>query len=195
MLRRLLAHTRSFRRFDESVRISGKELVSWVDALRFCPSAANLQPLRYRVVFHEEEMARIYPTLTWAAYLGDWSGPQPGERPSAAVIVAADADHLAFAATDFGIAAQSLMLLAAEAGYGGCIMGRFREEDLKASFPELGSLSLMGILVLGLPREDIRLESVQDDGSVRYWRDDAGAHHVPKRSLSEIMVGPVPPLE
>ena len=194
MLRQLMAHSRSIRRFDESVRLSGKEVLAWVGALRYCPSAANLQPLRYRVVFHEEEMARVYPTLTWAAYLGDWAGPAPGERPTSAVIVAADSDHLAFAATDFGIAAQSLMLLASEAGYGGCIMGRFDEENLKESFPELRPLSIMGILVMGLPREEVRVDPVEE-GSVRYWRDESGAHHVPKRSLSEILIGPVPPLE
>jgi hypothetical protein len=38
------------------------------------------------------------------------------------------------------------------------------------------------------PKEEIVIESVGPDGSICYWRDAEGVHHVPKRSLQEIIV-------
>jgi hypothetical protein len=33
------------------------------------------------------------------------------------------------------------------------------------------------------------LEGVGPDGNIKYWRDDQGVHHVPKRRLEEIILG------
>jgi hypothetical protein len=32
------------------------------------------------------------------------------------------------------------------------------------------------------------LETVDDSGNIRYWRDADGVHHVPKRTLEELIV-------
>jgi hypothetical protein len=32
------------------------------------------------------------------------------------------------------------------------------------------------------------VEEVGPDGNIKYWRDAAGVHHVPKRRLEEIIV-------
>jgi predicted DNA-binding protein (UPF0278 family) len=32
------------------------------------------------------------------------------------------------------------------------------------------------------------IEIVGSDNSIRYWRDSAGVHHVPKRKLRDIIV-------
>jgi len=34
----------------------------------------------------------------------------------------------------------------------------------------------------------VKMEPVGDDGDMKYWRDDQGVHHVPKRSLEDILV-------
>ena len=44
------------------------------------------------------------------------------------------------------------------------------------------------IEALGEPKETAVRDPVGSDGSIRYWRDQHRIHHVPKRSLEEIIV-------
>jgi hypothetical protein len=46
----------------------------------------------------------------------------------------------------------------------------------------------MLVIALGEPAEEIIIEPMAENGDVRYWRDEQGRHHVPKRSLEEIIV-------
>jgi hypothetical protein len=44
------------------------------------------------------------------------------------------------------------------------------------------------VLALGEPAEEVVIDEVGEDGDIKYWRDDEGVHHVPKRSLDELIV-------
>ena len=46
----------------------------------------------------------------------------------------------------------------------------------------------MLVIALGKPAEQIVLEEVGPEGDIKYWRGTDGVHHVPKRSLDEIIV-------
>ena len=124
---------RSYRRFDESDRIDRKLLTAWVDAARLVASSGNAQPLRYAIVSDERACERVFSCCAWAKALPDWPGPVPGERPSAYVVVCRDNDRTladTFTAWDEGIAAQTIMLQAVEAGFGGCIIASFKKRSM-----------------------------------------------------------------
>ncbi len=109
-LKDLVYKTRSYRRFEESHHIDIKILEGLVDLARMSASAANRQPLKYLLYNTPEFCEWIFPSIAWAAYLKDWSGPVPGERPSAYIIILGDKSITESFSVDHGIAAQSIML-------------------------------------------------------------------------------------
>ncbi len=185
----LVLQSRSYRRFDESHPISRETLVELVGLARCIPSTANRQPLKYIVSADSETNARIFPCLAWAGYLKDWQGPAPGERPSAYIVILMDENITKDVGCDEGIAAQTIRLGAAEKGLGGCIIGTFQRERLRRALAIPNHLRIRLVLVLGKPAEVVVLEDAELGGDIRYWRDEQGVHHVPKRTLDELIVG------
>ena len=187
MLKDLVAKNRSYRRFDESIRIPHETLVELVELARLCPSAANLQPLRFALVSEKQLTDRVFPLLKFAAYLQDWAGPAEGERPTAYIVVMVDERIKRQADLDAGIAAQTMMLGAVEKGYGGCMMSSVQREKLAEllGLPEYNQIVL--VMALGKAIEQVVVEDVDETGNIKYYRDKQGIHHVPKRSLKELI--------
>lgn len=46
------------------------------------------------------------------------------------------------------------------------------------------------LVALGYPAETVVLEDLGSEGDVRYWHDAQGVHHVPKRTLAQILIEP-----
>jgi nitroreductase len=186
-LKDLVFKTRSCRRFEESRRIDFKTLENLVDLARFSASGANRQPLKYLLYNSPEDCARVFHSLLWAAYLADWSGPEAGERPSAYIIILGDKEISEGFGVDHGIAAQSIMLGATEAGFGGCMIASVRRDILREEFKIPERFEILLVLALGKPVENVIIDDIKD-GDVKYWRDDKKNHHVPKRPLDELII-------
>jgi nitroreductase len=188
MLRELIEKNRSYRRFRQEVSVESETLRQLVDLARLSPSAGNMQPLRYVLSCDAGTNALIFPNLVWARYLGNWPGPPEGERPSAYIIVLEDTrvDHPLHC--DHGIAAQSILLGATERGLGGCIIGSINKTKLRQvlNIPERYEVLL--VLALGKPKEEVVIEGIPLDGSLKYWRDARDVHHVPKRALDDVIL-------
>ncbi len=188
-LEELVLKNRSYRRFFENHALDRHTLESLVNLARLSPSAANRQPLRYILSWTADRNNLIFPNLAWAAYLKDWNGPVEGERPSGYIVVLSDTEWASkWVDTDAGIACQSILLGASEMGLGGCIIAAVQKEKLKSIFRLSERYEILLVIALGKPREIIEIEPIQNE-DVKYWRDKDGVHHVPKRHLTEIILG------
>lgn len=187
MFKGIVAANRSYRRFDGNFAISMRTLEELVELARLCPSAANRQPLRFILCNSPVENEAVFGCLKWAAYLKDWDGPAPSERPSAYIIVVNTARDWDMAKIDLGIAAQTILLGAVEKGLGGCMLGAIDRERLRAHLGLDPDLDISLVLALGKPAEKVEIVDVPEDGSIRYWRDEAGVHYVPKRKVEDLI--------
>jgi nitroreductase len=188
MITELVKENRSCRRFFEDHPIEPETLKAFVNLARMSASGANLQPLKYILSCDPSKNAEIFSCLTWAGYLKDWPGPAEGERPAAYIVVLGDTSISESAGCDHGIAAQTILLGAREKGLAGCMLGSIDRNALRDSLNIPSQLKILLVLAIGKPREQVVLETVGSDNSIRYWRDNEGVHHVPKRKLEDIIV-------
>ncbi len=184
----LVRENRSCRRFHEDHAVSLETLKELVDLGRLSASVANLQPLKYILSCDSKTNADIFSCLAWAGYLKDWPGPAEGERPAAYIVVLGDTNITRDVGCDHGIAAQTIMLGAREKGLAGCMLGSINRELLRDLLDVPSQLKILLALAIGKPKEQIIIETVGPDGSIRYWRDSEEIHHVPKRKLEDIII-------
>jgi nitroreductase len=184
----LVLRNRSYRRFDNSFQIQHETLLELVDLARLSASGRNIQSLRYLLSCTAERNENIFACLAWAGYLKEWPGPDPLERPSAYLVMLNDTELSTNYYWDHGIAAQSILLGAVEKGLGGCIIASVKKEQLRQvlSIPE--KFEIIQVIALGKPVEKVVIEPVGANGDIKYWRDARQVHHVPKRSLKDIIV-------
>ncbi len=183
----LVLKTRSYRRFDESHRIEYNLFEELIGLARLSASASNRQPLRFVICNSPEDCERVFPSVAWAGYLKDWDGPEPGERPSGYIIILGDKSITDNFYVDHGIAAQSIMLGATEAGLGGCMIASIKREQLHNELKIPEQYEILLILALGKPIENVIIDEIKED-NIKYWRDSEKNHHVPKRSLDELIL-------
>ncbi len=188
-IKELVLRNRSYRRFHQEVAVDMDTLRELLDLARLSGSAGNVQPLKYILSCDAEKNASIFSHLGWAGYLKDWPGPSEGERPSAYIIILGDKRLSRSFGCDHGIAAQSILLGATERGLGGCMIGSVQREQLAEILEIPSHFTILLTIALGKPKEQVEIETVGPDGDIKYWRDNEGKHHVPKRSLQEIIIG------
>ncbi len=189
MLKDLVLKNRSYRRFYEDFSVSEQMLKDLIDLARNTPSTVNSQALKFKLVCDKDENAKVFDSLGWAGLLKDWNGPEEGERPSAYIVILCDLSIGKDKRYDDGIAAQTIMLGAAEKGFGGCIFGSIKKEQLAESLSiDLEKYSIDLVLAIGKPKEDVRIVDLPESGSTAYYRDENGVHYVPKRALEDLIV-------
>ena len=188
MLKDLILKNRSIRRFYQDAPVGMDMLRDLVELARLSPSGGNRQPLKFMLSCDPGRNAIIFEHLAWAAYLKDWPGPAEGERPSAYIVILGDTSIARSFDCDQGIAAQSIMLGAAELGLAGCILGSVQRHGLQKTLGIPEQYQILLVLALGRPKEKIVLEAVGPSGDIKYWRDRECVHHVPKRALKDIIV-------
>jgi nitroreductase len=188
MMKDLIRKNRTYRRFYQDVRIDRQQLLEWIDLARLSACGANIQPLKYILSCDPQKNEKIFKHLKWAAYLKDWAGPEEGERPSAYIVMLLDKEIRTACYCEHGIASQSILLGATEAGFGGCIFLNFDQKAIREELQIPDRFDIMLILALGKTKEIVVIEDVDESGSIKYYRDVDGVHHVPKRKLEDMIL-------
>jgi nitroreductase len=185
-LKEIAKRTRSYRRFHQEHKINADTLTDVVDNVRYSASAANLQPLKFILLTDAKMSASLFQNLRWAAYLKNWDGPEEGERPSAYIIMLGDRNLSRYLDMDCGIALQTILLSLTEKGLGACAHAAFNKEAVRELFKVPEQLEIPLIIAIGKPKEEVVIDDISG-GDVKYWRDEAGKHHVPKKTLKEMI--------
>jgi nitroreductase len=184
----LVKENRSCRRFNNSHKIDIQTLKELVDLARHTASAANKQPLKYILSTDERKNEEIFSCLGWAAYLTEWKGPEKKEQPSAYIVVMGDRTVADKFWCDHGIAAQTILLGARDQGLAGCMFGSININKLKEFLNIEEHFEVKLVIALGKPAETIKIDDVNEEGDIKYFRDENQVHHVPKRKLSDLIV-------
>jgi nitroreductase len=185
----LVLKNRTCRSFDQSEPISEELMLKLVDLARVTASGMNRQPLRYRVLSSKTDIEKMMANSRFGTALKDVKLPPEGMEPTGFILMFVDteaASPSSLALKDVGIAAQTILLGATEAGFAGCMLGSFNPKTLCEDFnvparyvPELA-------IALGKSAE--RAELVAENGSLTYYRDENNTHFVPKRKLPDILI-------
>lgn len=186
-LRDIVIKNRSYRRFDENIKVEYNVLKELVDIARYTASARNIQPLKYAIVTDSDKCNKVFDTLAWAGYLKEWKGPEEGERPTGYIIMLGDTEITKNFSVDPGITAQTIMLGAVEKGLGGCIIMAVDKIKLREELNIPEHLDIIQVLAIGKPVEEVVVEDIINN-DYKYHRDANGTHFVPKRKTEDIII-------
>ncbi len=182
----LCAKTRACRRFREAEGMPQGSLDWLISCARLAPCAGNAQALRFALAESRAACEAVFPALKWAALYKDWDGPEEGERPSGYIVILGEREKRArLNAIDAGIAAQTIQLAAQTRDFGCCIFLSFDPAMVMKALDLPGELEPLLVLALG-PQKEVRVAD-EAQGSLAYWRDEKGVHHVPKLPLSTLV--------
>ena len=176
---------RTIRRFKQQ-DIDSAILERIVNAGRLAPSAANCQPVEFILVSQPELCKQVLATTAWAGRVTPRRTPQPGQEPTAWVVVLLNSQRGSLEAkADAAAAIENMILTAVEKGIGSCWIGSIKREELAKilNIPEYCKID--SVVALGYPDESPVAEDTDED--IAYYLDDKDVLHVPKRKLKDVL--------
>jgi len=142
--------------------------------------------LEYIIVDEEQLLTKVFSTIKWAAYISPAGDPPQGGRPMAYIVILKNRGiGMPASVYDVGAAMENIILVALEEGIGSCAIGSVERDRLSGILNIPGDYEIPLVLALGYPDEKPIEESF--DGSVKYWKDEDGILHVPKKRLDLVL--------
>ena len=182
----IIQKRRTIRKFKQK-KIERPMLERLVDAARIAPSAANLQPLKYIIVDSDDKLEEVFENVKWAGYIAPDGNPGENEKPVAYIIILADTEIRKTGwERDAGAAVENILLVATEEGIGSCWIGSINREEIRKKFGIAGKYQLDTIVALGYEADRPVFE--EENGSIKYYKDENGVLHVPKRKLEDVIL-------
>jgi len=176
---------RSVRKFKQQ-EIPDNDLIDLIDCAHLAPSAANKQPLEYIIIKNSEIREQIFQTTKWAGYIAPKGTPVEGEKPTAFIVVLTDNDRMSQwkATRDAGAAIENILIAGQAKGIASCWIISADMEKVREILKIDAKYSVDSLIALGYPAE--KSVVCEMDNEVKYWKDDKGLMHVPKRPLKDI---------
>jgi nitroreductase len=186
-LSELVKDARSVRRFKQNQTIPPAELEKVIDTVRHVSSPLNKQPIRYAIISTKENVDALSEKVQWAAHLPDWD-QSLDERPTAYIIMINDTRIDGFEMLDAGICLQTMVLLLKSKGYSSCPLASIDKPQCKAMLALEPHYEPMLGIAIGISSEITKTVAIEDD-NIGYYRNESDEHCVPKRALSEVLLG------
>ena len=181
----LILKRRTIRKFLRR-QISEKVLKKIVNAGRLAPSASNLQPLEFVIINDINVLGKIFATLKWAGYIAPLGNPAEGQRPTAYIVVLINSDiQKEKGEVDAAAAIENMILTAMEEKIGSCWIGSVNHNEVRKILQIPDQYKIDSVLALGYPAEEPVVEQAKD--SIKYWKDESGRLHVPKKKFDDIV--------
>ena len=182
----LLRKNRSHRAFDTSYTVAMRQLETIVAVNPKLPSGRNAQTLRFKLLDAQSGGEDFCRYLHLGGYLPELHLPAPGTEPKAFIIICSTEPESPIVDIDLGISLQSMALKAVEIGLNALIVKAFNKKEIKET---LGLPSdPLAVLAIGKGTETIALDEVPAGSDLRYYRDVDGIHHVPKITVSDLLI-------
>lgn len=182
----LLRKNRSHRAFDTSYTVAMRQLETIVAVNPKLPSGRNAQTLRFKLLDAQRGGDDFCRYLHLGGYLPELHLPAPGTEPKAFIIICSTEPESPIVDIDLGISLQSMALKAVEIGLNALIVKAFNKKEIKEA---LGLPSdPLAVLAIGKGTETIVLDEVPAGSDLRYYRDADGIHHVPKITVSDLLI-------
>ncbi len=181
----LINSRRTIRKFSQEL-LDEKVLIDCINTARLAPSAANLQPIEYLLINEKKKIDRIFPLLKWAAYITPNGNPAEDERPTAYLIVLINKEMNKIEDKyDVGAAVENFIISALAKGIGTCWMLSIDRMKIRQIFNIPEKYYIDCVIAAGYPKEIPQVEETSDN--IKYWKDDSGILHVPKRKLKNVL--------
>ena len=183
-IREVIKTRRTIRLFKQEP-LSDKFLIELVEAGRFAPSGANLQPLEYIIVSDAEQVASVFGQLAWAGYIKPKRTPPADLRPVAYIIVLVNTEISSDGSVDAAAAIENILLAAWAEGVGSAWIGSVKRQNLRKVLELPENYTIDSVIALGYPAEQPVMEDCKDE-SIKYYLNEDNTLHVPKRPLKTI---------
>lgn len=176
----------TIRKFKQE-QVAQADLLQIVDCARLAPYGANAQPLKYAIVTDEEKRRTMYPLVKYAGFLRDWD-PVFEECPPAFIVICNDTSVKPTdrSECDSGLAMASMCLGAQELGYGSVCLGAINRTEIKKVLGLAAQYDVTYLLGVGRPAQTG--EAFDFAGDLKYYFDENGNVHVPKRTMKEVLI-------
>lgn len=185
-LEEVIYKRRTIRRFKQDP-VPLETLKKLIDYARIAPAGSNIQAIEYIIVNSEEMAKKMFPLVRFAASLPKEQKPTIENKPMAYIIILANTNiKKSFYDYDIGAAAENILLGAVTFGLGCCWMASINGRKIRALLEIPDNYEVVHVISMGFPDEESVTEPYSD--SFKYWKDESGKMHIPKRALDDIIL-------